>query len=173
MILAPAERACGIERRSRAGVREEKAHAMARILIAERDPVLAETWRAALERLGHVVTIKKSGLDALRSASREPPDLIVAELVMPGSGGLALAGRIKLAGADTKVIVTTGHPALLDPSVDGLAMARRAGADLTLAKPVQLSELIESVRRLLADPSESPDAAEFAIRASPAALPES
>jgi two-component system response regulator MprA len=127
---------------------------MARILIAESDPELAEIWRAALAGLGHQVTAKSSGLDALRSASREPPDLVVAEMVMPGSGGLALAGRIKLSGADTKVIVTTGHPALLDPSVDGLALARRAGADLTLAKPVPLKVLIDSVGRLLAGGSD-------------------
>jgi CheY-like chemotaxis protein len=128
---------------------------MARILIADGDRVLAETWRAALEPLGHEVIAKSTGLDALRSASREPPDLVVAELVMPGSGGLALMGRIKLSSADTKVIVTTGHPALLDPGVDGLALARRAGADLALAKPVPLKLLLESIRTLLAGASDA------------------
>jgi CheY-like chemotaxis protein len=125
---------------------------MARILIADDDRELAEAWRAELERAGHEVVVKVSGLEALTSAHREPPDIVIAELIMPGIGGLALAGRIKLIGADVKVIVTTGHAAILDAVVDGLSMARRAGADVTLAKPLTPSVLARAVRDLLAPP---------------------
>jgi two-component system cell cycle response regulator CpdR len=140
---------------------------LARILIVDGDTTLAEVWRAALEREGHLVTIMTSGLDALRSFHREPPDLLLAELVTPGIGGLALAGRIKLAGGGAKVIVTTGRRSLLDPSIDALTLARRAGANLTLAKPVPLVVLIRSVRELLAETSEDASDAERRLRTLP------
>jgi CheY-like chemotaxis protein len=124
---------------------------LARILIADDDDALTTTWRLALEREGHKVVTQASGLGALSSVHREPPDLLLAELATPGVGGLALAGRIKLASAHTKVIVTTGHPAMLDPYVDAFGLARQAGADRALIKPVSLKTLIETVRGLLAD----------------------
>jgi DNA-binding response OmpR family regulator len=122
---------------------------MAHILIADDDAAVADAWRSALEQDGHHVVVQTTGIDALRSARREPPDLLIAELLMPGGGGLALLGRLKLGGFDLKVIVTTGHPGALAPNVDGLGLARRFGADLTLEKPVETSALREAARRLL------------------------
>ena len=64
-------------------------------------------------------------------------------------GGLGLSGRLKLLAPDIKVIVTSGHPAVLNPAVDGLQLARRAGADIALAKPLSTDALRGAVREVL------------------------
>lgn len=122
---------------------------MARILIADADRALVDGWRRALEDAGHDVAVQTSGADALRYVDQTAPDVVVAEMVMKGGGGLALAARIKLAGSDVKVIVISGHPAILDPAVDGLALARRSGADLTLTKPITPAALVDAVHTML------------------------
>src|SRR5688572_27946052 len=94
--------------------------------------------------LGHVPILADDGRRALETVRREPPDLILLDLVMPGLDGLDVLRMLK---ADPglrhiPVILISGNHDL-----DGVARALQAGADDYVFKPfhsVLLRARIES-----------------------------
>ena len=80
---------------------------------------------------------------ALRAVAREGTDLVLADLVMPGTGGLELVRMLRAdpATAQVAVLLVSGH-AHPDTVVEGLD----AGADDFLTKPFTAEELLARVR---------------------------
>ncbi|HSV36012.1 MAG TPA: response regulator [Ramlibacter sp.] len=83
--------------------------------------------------------------EALRLIERDPPDLILLDLMMPVLDGFAVLELLKDAAADVPVMVITGMDER-DARLRGLA----AGARDYLTKPVDRSELLIRVRNLVA-----------------------
>jgi len=116
-----------------------------KILIVDDAPMFRELESLFLARIGRVLT-SGDGNDALRVAREERPDVIVADLTMPGMGGDELCRRIK-SDADlrrTPVLIVTGGD-----RGDDHELAVRAGADDVLEKPVNRLALIQAVNRFL------------------------
>ncbi len=115
------------------------------ILVADDIPMFRELAALFLARSARVVTAK-DGSQALELATRTRPDLILADLHMPGMTGDELCRAIKADPelSDTPVIVMVGPQ-------DGEDRARsvRAGADDLLVKPLNRVGLIEAVNRFL------------------------
>jgi CheY-like chemotaxis protein len=124
---------------------------MPRILILENDVGLAKTWSRALESEGHEVRVCDDTLAALDAIDEARPELAITEILLPGLGGVAFTGQAKLRDPAIKVIAVTGDPAALDANVGALALARRVGADLLLAKPFETDVLVVAVNRLLSE----------------------
>ena len=61
-----------------------------RILIVEDDSRLAATLERVLSAEGHDVVLAVDGLQALRGAREQPPDLVVLDVMLPGLDGIAL-----------------------------------------------------------------------------------
>jgi two-component system phosphate regulon response regulator OmpR len=81
---------------------------------------------------------------AMRVAlERDPPDLVLLDLVMPGEDGLSLARHIRQR-SDIPVIMLTGKGDLID-RVAGL----EAGADDYIAKPFHLREVLARIRTVM------------------------
>lgn len=119
----------------------------ARILIAEDSRTQAEALRALLASSGYDVRVAKSGGGALVELRREPADLVISDVVMPGMTGLELC-RVIRADQDlceTPFILLTS---LADPAdvVRGL----EAGADNYVTKPYEPELLISRIERTLA-----------------------
>jgi DNA-binding response OmpR family regulator len=125
--------------------------AIARILILDKDADLAECWRRAFESQGHETHVRGDVYSALNLVEEAPPQVAITEIVLPGLGGIAFTGRVKLKDSAIKVIAVTGDPGALAPGVGALALARRVGADLLMEKPIKTSALLAAVDRLLAD----------------------
>jgi CheY-like chemotaxis protein len=66
------------------------------------------TWRRALEREGIEVDAAGGGDEAIAAAARNPPDLVLLDLEMPGMSGLEVLTRLRREGA-VPVIVLSGH----------------------------------------------------------------
>ncbi len=116
-----------------------------KILIADDAAMFRELGSLFLARTGRVITAC-DGLAALEAVRRERPDVVVADLDMPGLPGDALCRRIKEQPElrDTPVIlVTTSELA------EERARAVRAGADDVIAKPITRMGLIQAVNRFL------------------------
>jgi PAS domain S-box-containing protein len=97
-----------------------------RLLLVHDDPLQLEVARARLADLGFVVATASSSVEGLRAARAQPPDVIVAEALMPELDGFELCLRLRrepvLAGVPV-VLVAAWHP-----TESERALARRAGA---------------------------------------------
>ena len=90
------------------------------------------------------VGVAGDGYQALEYARREPPDLVVLDLMLPGVDGLAVCARLRAECPELLVLMLTARDAMAD-RVRGLD----AGADDYLVKPFAYEELLARVRALL------------------------
>lgn len=119
---------------------------MSRILIIDDSPTETFRFREILNRHGHNVLEATNGADGISVAKAEVPDLILMDVVMPGMNGFQ-ATRQLTRGAETKhipiVIVSTK-----DQETDRV-WGKRQGAQDYLTKPVDESELMKLINKLL------------------------
>lgn len=116
-----------------------------RVAIIEDDLSIVRSVSRALREAGHECTCVADGDEAIRSQTILSSDLVVLDLMLPGTPGLEVLSRSRAAGVRTPVIVLTARNAVPD-RLAGFA----AGADDYLVKPFAMDELlarIEAVRR--------------------------
>jgi len=125
-----------------------------RILIVDDDPANLQLLGAAL-REHYDVVVAKSGEQALKRLEQGPVDLVLLDVVMPGTDGYEVLRSMK---ADPKhlhipVIFITGMSEAQDE-----ARGRDLGAADYISKPLHLPTVQERVRAHLATPGtgESP-----------------
>jgi DNA-binding NtrC family response regulator len=82
------------------------------------------------------------GEEALSAVKKDPPDVIVLDLKMPGLHGIDVLKRLKQAHPDVEVIILTGHGSQKDEEA-----ARGLGAFDYLKKPADLETLVSQIRR--------------------------
>lgn len=116
------------------------------LLVIEDDPDIVEVVRYNLEREGFRVLVAADGNAGLAEARRSPPELIVLDLMLPGTDGLGVcrALRAEPATVALPVLMLTAKGEETDVVV-GLEM----GADDYLTKPFSPRELVARVRALL------------------------
>jgi putative two-component system response regulator len=119
-----------------------------RVLIVDDDEGVSKVLERLLRSEGYVVAIATNGPEALAAIVREPPDVILLDVVMPGVDGFSICRKLKSDPTTrlTPVILITGL-ADRDSKMSGLA----AGADDFLTKPVdgqELSARVSSLARL-------------------------
>lgn len=117
-----------------------------RVLVVDDVDVNARLVQAVLERDGHTVTVADSGEAALAAIAKEPPDLILLDVMMPGLDGFETCRRLK-ADAVTRLIPVVLFTALRE--TDDRIRGFEAGADDFLSKPFHAHELRARVRSLI------------------------
>jgi DNA-binding response OmpR family regulator len=117
---------------------------MARILVAEDEANMAMGLRDNLEFEGHQVIVAEDGEAALEAATRESPDLILLDLMMPRMDGLEVCRRVREAGHAVPILMLTAKGQEIDV-VRGL----EAGADDYVTKPFSIRELLARVKAAL------------------------
>lgn len=117
-----------------------------RVLILEDDARLGNVVRRALCEAGYAVDLVSGGDQALAAFEVETYDLLILDLMLPGTpgGGLQVCRQVRRSSTDVPVLMLT---ALDSPrnKVQGLD----AGADDYLVKPFHLAELLARVRALM------------------------
>jgi two-component system, OmpR family, alkaline phosphatase synthesis response regulator PhoP len=126
----------------------------AKILIIEDEPGLVTTLRDRLRKHGYTVTVARDGETGLEMAQRDPVDLILLDLMLPGKNGLSVCAELRKAGSGTPILMLTARRQTKD-KVAGL----KAGGDDYLTKPFQMVELLARVEALLRRPPAIPDPA--------------
>ena len=117
--------------------------ALRRILVVDDDPRSAKLLVDLLTAEGYAVQAVGSGAEAL---AREPPDLMLLDVVMPGMSGYEVCRAIR---ADPRTAIL---PVVMVTAIDPTAERLRgleAGADDFLSKPVDPEELLVRVKSLL------------------------
>ena len=109
-----------------------------RILIVEDNVDVGELLAEGLGGLGHRVRLASDGESALREFDRQPPQVVIVDIGLPGMDGYELARRLRQAsGEEVPLLVAlTGFG-----SADDRRRATEAGFDEHLVKPVQLDQL--------------------------------
>lgn len=116
---------------------------MPRILIVEDDERLAMLTQDYLRNNGLDVAIETDGTRAIRRIIAEQPDLVVLDVMLPGSDGLTVCREVR-AQYQQPILMLTARTDDMD-QVLGLEM----GADDYVAKPVQPRVLLARIRALL------------------------
>jgi DNA-binding response OmpR family regulator len=121
--------------------------APARILIVEDEQHLAHGLKFNLEAEGYsadVVDTGEAALQRLMGPAREPYDLVVLDVMLPGKNGFTVVSELRAAKRFVPVLILTarGRP---EDVLNGFA----AGADDYLPKPTELAILIARANSLL------------------------
>ena len=111
------------------------------LLLVDDDSSFIDVARPAFESAGYTVTISATGPDAERALTAVRPDVVVADVSMPGSAGFDLLRRLRGAGRNSSIPVV-----LLTASTEDSVRGLQLGADDCIARPVVLSELIARVQ---------------------------
>lgn len=116
------------------------------LLVVDDDPVNVELLSDLLRAMGYRVDGALSGESALAMARRQPPDLVLLDIMMPGMNGYEVCRRLKADArtARTPVVFVT---ALAE--VEDKVKAIDAGGDDFLAKPFHRPVLLARIRSLL------------------------
>src|SRR5438132_13714301 len=114
-----------------------------RILLVEDEDAIRRTLRYNLTREGYSGSEATTGSEALASARREKPDVILLDLMLPELSGLEVC-RILRQEMSTPILMLTAKGTELDKVV-GLQI----GADDYMTKPFSLNELMARVSALL------------------------
>ena len=121
---------------------------MARILLADDDPLVRETLRHALESSGHDVVEASNGTKALAAFEAHVIDLVITDIVMPETEGIETIIELRRRRPDLKIIAISGGSGVND--VDYLGLARKFGAREVLSKPFRKSQILAAVDGALA-----------------------
>ncbi len=117
---------------------------MSRVLVADDDRAIRESLERVLQLEGYQVDAVPDGLAALDLVTREQPDLLILDVMMPALDGLGVCRKLRALGDHTPILVLTARTEVSD-RVAGLD----AGADDYLPKPFALDELLARIRALL------------------------
>ena len=121
-----------------------------RILVIEDDVDNLGMMTFMLKRLGYSVLEAHDGLEGLKLARQELPDLILLDLAMPEMDGWTVARLLRNDPATRKIkIVVVSVRSLLEDR----QRAREAGADGYITKPMSMSAFAEEVARYLPPPT--------------------
>jgi len=114
-----------------------------KILVVDDEKNIVDIVKAYLEKEGYRIIVAYDGESALELARKQPPDLIVLDLMLPEISGWDIC-RILREKSDIPIIMLTARDEVTDRIV-GLEM----GADDYVTKPFDPKELVSRVRAVL------------------------
>ncbi len=118
-----------------------------KVLITEDDIFLANAYKVKLEQAGYEVEILADGEDVMQSVSKQKPDLMILDLMMPRKSGFDVLKELK-ANPDYKDI-----PILIATNLgqdEDKSKAKRLGAtEYVVKSEISLQDLVPKINNLL------------------------
>ena len=115
---------------------------MNNILVVDDEEILQDVLGLLLRKEGHRPIVAKSGEEALMLYEKEPVDLVLLDLMLPGMSGLEVLRQIRQRDPDQVVIIVTAYS-----SIEGAIEAMREGAFHYIPKPFKNEEVLLTVRK--------------------------
>ncbi len=125
---------------------DPEAIAGASVLLVDDHEQNLELLQAYLEELGCSIAMARDGMQAVEAIEKNPPDLVLLDVMMPKLSGYQVCEKIK-SDPDTRDI-----PVIMVTALGEISDVERAvdvGADDFLTKPVHQLELVTRVKSLL------------------------
>ncbi|TFG42142.1 MAG: response regulator [Syntrophobacterales bacterium] len=117
-----------------------------RILLVDDETIFTKNISKLLKNRGYQVAAVNDGYSAIRELEKNPFDIMILDLKMPGMDGItALAQTIKRCFF-TETLILTGHG-----SIDSALEAMKMGAYDYLTKPCEIEELVLKIEAVTAE----------------------
>ncbi|WP_226346292.1 response regulator transcription factor [Agilicoccus flavus] len=116
----------------------------ARLLVVEDEPNIRELLATSLRFAGFEVLTAADGATAVDLASREDPDLVVLDVMLPDFDGFSVTQKLRDHGRVMPIVFVTARDSV-DDKVKGLTV----GGDDYVTKPFSLEEVIARIRAVL------------------------
>ena len=124
-----------------------------KILVVEDDPAALRLTSYTLETEGYEVITATNGVEGLRKAQQETPDLVVLDVMLPGIDGFEVCHRLRSdpesPQARMPILMLTAKSQEADRE-----MGQKMGGDRYISKPATPDELTKAVKGLLAEREE-------------------
>lgn len=117
---------------------------MSCVLVVEDHSTLLQSLCRGLERTGYGVLSAETGEEGYELAMKQPVDIVVLDLMLPGRSGFEVLTDLRQAGFRAPVLILSAKD-----SPEDRQRARECGADDYLIKPFAFAELMTRVKRLL------------------------
>jgi CheY-like chemotaxis protein len=124
--------------------RASGANAAPSVLVVEDDESMRTLLKRMLERNGFAVITAINGRDGVERFREREVDIVVTDMMMPELDGAELIRALRGKWPDVRIIAISGV------EYPYLRMAIGCGAKATLRKPVEASQLVQTVQRVLA-----------------------
>jgi len=124
-----------------------------KILVIEDDPSTLRLIKYTLQQEGYQVLIAPNGLEGLRKAKNEEPDLIILDVLLPGIDGFEICHRLRAEPQTARlpILMLSVKAREIDK-----ATGFKVGADDYITKPADPSEIVSRVESLLAKKTAKP-----------------
>jgi DNA-binding response OmpR family regulator len=118
-----------------------------KILVIDDDVQFRSMIVEMLERKHFEVYGAADGEEGIRIWQNIKPDLVITDIIMPNKEGIETILELKRLNKDVKIIAISGGGRT--NAKDNLRSAKLLGASLTISKPFESSELLDTVRKLI------------------------
>ena len=116
------------------------------VLVVDDEPIVADTLAEILTRSGYAAMAVYDGESALETAALVPPDLLIADDLLPQMSGVDLAIAVKNESPDCKIILLSGQQSAAYLLSAGKSAVHQISL---LSKPVHPSDLLSKVTATL------------------------
>ncbi|MBI4605230.1 MAG: response regulator [Planctomycetes bacterium] len=118
---------------------------MKTILVADDEASICKLYLKELEREGYKVVCVSSAREAIQKAREISPSLVVMDIRMPGMDGIEAMSRLLEENNEIPVVINTAYSSYKESFLSW-------SADAYVVKSSDLTELKDTIRRLLARP---------------------
>lgn len=134
---------------------------MKRVLLIDDDELFVAATSALLSNEGYEVTAAATGLDGVKAATKEHPDVIICDLVMTPVDGLMTLSILRqhTNTAQIPFVIISGQR-----EIDAVRKSMLLGADEYLPKPFTPDELVEVTARMIKVRHEAKTASQVIVR---------
>jgi UDP-3-O-acyl N-acetylglucosamine deacetylase len=122
----------------------EKRLLKERILIVDDEKNIVSSLTGILSDEGYDVSMTDDGVEALEIIQKDPPDLVLLDIWLPGMDGIEVLKTLKTYNPGVKVLIMSGHG-----TIDTAVKATKLGAQDFIEKPFSLGRITESVENAL------------------------
>jgi two-component system chemotaxis response regulator CheY len=115
-----------------------------KILIVDDSETIRQRVVGALERAGFATATARDGVEGLLAIQEQKPALVILDVNMPRMNGLDMLEKLdlKTSGLPVLLLTTEVQPSLME-------RAKKAGARGWMVKPVNLEQLVATVRKVV------------------------
>ena len=122
----------------------ERRLAKERILIVDDEKNIVSSLTSILADEGYEVSIAGDGVEALELIQKDPPDLVILDIWLPGMDGIEVLKTLKSYNLGVEVLIMSGHG-----TIDTAIKATKLGAQDFIEKPFSLDRITESIKNIL------------------------